>query len=474
MDNLSWRQIAGFAFLVCALALVSAVPDRVHAAGTVLRSEALAQCNASIPAAQVRHPGISFFCKDFPAAPPTGSWHRGYICGPGDYCVAGQFVNDDSASYLYNYTAQDPPFSCSSLPTVAHNFPGKLFDGYNFPQSATDPSTGATTQCTMVLSGCTPPVFDSNHGQWATYCTAGPSGGTSAGEGWNDGVGPTSGIPGPPTSPLAPEPPPPKVCDGVSCYDPGGDQYCAGVEGGGQVCVPGSSGRGGGGCASSGGSTLCAGAPEPPLPPAPQVPDPPSQINGAGTTTHATAPTPGSGGQGGGTVIVHTTTYGQPGSTADNGAGSGDSQPAPPSSSGGTGSFGGGGSCAAPPVCTGDAVLCGIARTQWATTCQVHKDLAGTGPAPSVSSLGSGPSEAWVDTSAGTGDATADNANKGIYDESGFGYSRECPLHDMTVEFQGRSIVIPFSVGCTPLGWLGYLVVGFALFSAAKITMGAK
>lgn len=471
-----WRVRGGWLALALtalagALLMVAVVP--VHAAGTVLRSQALATCNASIPAAHARIPSLSFFCKDFPGSGTSGSWHRGYICPAGGYCQAGVFINDDSASYSYNYDIGDPPFSCNSLPTVAHNFPGRLFNGYNFPQSATDPATGATTQCTMVLSGCTPPTYDAVHTQWMTFCTAGPSGGTSGGAGWNDGVGPTAGIPGPPTTPLAPEPPPPKICDGVSCYDPGTDKYCAGVAGGGQVCVPGSSGRGGpGGCASSGDSTICAGPQQAPTPPPSQVPDPPSQISGAGETTHATPPTPGSGGQGGGVVIVHTTTYGQPGSSANNGAGSGDSAPAPPSSSGGTGSFGGGGSCDTPPACTGDAVLCGIARTQWATTCQVHKDLAGTAPAPSLSSLGAGlsASKVWVDAPAGT--TVGDAANAGSYDTSGGGASRVCPLTDF--HFSTVSVTVPLSKGCDPLWWLGLAGEGFALFGAARITAGSN
>ena len=456
MDSFSWRQVAGAAFLLFGLGAL--VAPGARAAQYALRSEAMAACH----------------------------WQRDHMAGqvmdncsdhPQGTAGAGLFtLNVQYQYYSFDYAATDPPFSCNNLPTVSHNFPGKLFNGYNFPESATDPATGATTQCTRVLSNCSPPVYDVGHGQWGTFCTASPTGGTSGGPGWNDGVGPTSGIPGPPSSPLAPEPPPPKVCDGVSCYDPGQDKYCAGVEGGGQVCVPGSSGRGGGGCASSGGSTLCAGAPQPPAPPSSQVPDPPSQINGAGSTTHATPPTPGSGGQGGGIVIVHTTTYGAPGSSANNGAGSGDSQPAPPSSSGGAGTFGGGGSCATPPACTGDAVLCGIARTQWATTCQVHNDLAGTGPAPSLSSLGAGlgQGDVWAPDSGGSDGSEAGEANEGRYNESGFGAPQSCPLHDLDVPlWDGMSFTVPFEQGCTPLGWIRYLVLAFALFWAARITMGS-
>lgn len=464
MDYFSRGSVIAAGFLVGAMLLL-VLPGAARGATT--QAQAYATCkNISLQLPS----GTQWSCEPIYQTPPARNYYQLVWADPRQNPPTPHPADSDKRAF---WDIDAPPFGCSSLPTVAHNFPGRLFNGYNFPQTAKDPVTGMSTQCTMVLSACTPPTYDPNHSQWMTYCTAAPSGGTSGGPGWNDGVGPTSGIPGPPDTPLAPEPPPPKICNGVSCYDPGQDKFCAGVEGGGQVCVPGGSGRSPqGACASSGGSTLCGGAPQAPVPPPAQVPDPPGQINGSGSITQGTPPPAGGGGQGGGVVVVHTATYGQPGSSANDGAGAGDSSPAPPSSSGGAGSFGGGGSCETPPACTGDAVLCGIARTQWATTCQIHKDLAGTGPAPSVTSGVAG--DVWVDGSAGTGDAVADNANKGIYDQSGFGGSRACPLNDMTVTFQGQSIAVPFSRGCEPLNWLSYLVVGFALFSASKITMGAR
>lgn len=375
----------------------------------------------------------------------------------------------------YVYTGDPPSNPCAELPSVHIRAPGQIWANYSFPQTTTDPVTGASVVCGMTFHPDGPPTWDPNNKQWYTSGVASPSGNmTAGGGGWADGSGaPVPGVPGP-GDPPTPMPEPPRICNGASCYDPGRDQYCAGVEGGGQVCVPGSTGRGGGGCASSGTTTLCAGpGTSAPRPPVASVPDPPSQVTGTGTTTQ------GGAGPGGGVVIVHTTTYGVPGASANNGSSAGDStpsgtpgNPAPPSSSGGAGSFDGGGSCETPPVCSGDAVLCGIARTQWATTCQVHKDLAGTGPAPSASA-GVDPGSVWREAGA-SGDGVADDANAGIYDQSGFGGSRVCPFHDVTVEFEGTAIVLPFAEGCDPLGWVGFLVVGFALFEASKITMGAR
>lgn len=473
MDYLPWHKVAGAAFLVFALSLFVMVP-RARASANPSFDSALANCqawsiSAHAGAGTVTGEGCVVSTSPVRLVGKVGCWKNpvggSLVChsGSGDYWT------------YWTFSGAVPPMGCSSLPTVRIPVQGKVWDGFSFTQTYTDPLSGGSVQCVMTCHPSGPPVRNPSSGAWQTYCVASPSGNTAPGApGWTDNVGqPAPGIP-PPADPPADVPNPPKVCDGVSCYDPVHDQNCAGVEGGGQVCIPGSVGRGGpGGCASSGGSTLCAGAPEAPPPPPSQVPDPATQINGAGTTTHATPPSTVPGGSGsGGIVIVHTTTYGAPGSSANNGATTGDSQPAPPSSSGGAGTYGGGGSCETPPACTGDAVLCGIARTQWATTCQVHKDLAGTGPAPAGTVFGQG--DVWVSGS-GSDSSIGGQANQGIYNEVGFGAPSACPLVDKVVPLWGSSsFTIPFSVGCTPLGWLRYLVIGFALFAAAKITMGAS
>ncbi|HEV7121838.1 MAG TPA: hypothetical protein VGN24_00235 [Rhodanobacter sp.] len=117
--------------------------------------------------------------------------------------------------------------------------------------------------------------------------------------------------------------------------------------------------------------------------------------------------------------------------------------------------------------------MCGIARTQWSTTCLVHTDLAGTGkpPASSASSGAYNSSQIWVAPTTGT--TVGDQANAGVYDQSGGGASRTCPLTD----FKFTSVVglkVPLSKGCDPLWWLGEAGVGFALFGAARITAGSN
>jgi hypothetical protein len=170
--------------------------------------------------------------------------------------------------------------------------------------------------------------------------------------------------------------------------------------------------------------------------------------------------------------------YGPVGAPSSNGAKSGAiGAPASSSTAGenGTGSFSGGTNCNSPPSCTGDAAVCGVARTQWSTTCQVHTDLAGSGPAPSGTSLGAGSgynqNSLWVAPS--PGGTAGDNANLGNYDATGFGIGTTCPLVDQPVAlWGGQSFTIPLQRLCTPLSWLGYLVLAFAYYSAAKITMG--
>lgn len=267
-----------------------------------------------------------------------------------------------------------------------------------------------------------------------------------------------------------------KPCGGGSCYDPGTDQFCA-TSGGQQFCVPGSQARTSGGCASSGDATLCVGSP-PPAPPNPPIADPATQIRQQDTYTQQTN---------GGPVKQLTTNIftGSSGTQTSSGQGPTDSGPAPASTvPAKPGSYGDGGDCNIPPVCSGDAVLCGIARETWRNRCsaktsadQARKDLVGDGTPPGdAPALGRSPSAdgVWSDT-ASTGDSIADAANRGEYDQSGLGFASTCPLHDMSVSLPGgRSFAIQFGKGCELGGWLRAIVIAFAFFAAARITAGGS
>lgn len=307
-----------------------------------------------------------------------------------------------------------------------------------------------------------------------------------------DGSGGTATNPGDlgdaPNPPLPPLPPsPPKLCNTIACFNPP-DGWCANA-GGQKICVPkppdGSPPHG---CATGGDVTLCVGNPPPP-PPNPPISDPPSQISGTDGQTQQ---------PGAGAPITNITTNifnGGSGSTT-NGATSGDvgngptttpprgGDPAPNGSTAGPGGYGGGGDCDSPPMCTGDAVMCGIALQEWRTMCsaktasdQAHKDIAGTGPAPSLSSLGAGrgQDDVWSDSLAGDPSGIAGAANAGTYNTAGFGAPQSCPLHDQVIPlWGGKTLTLPLQQGCQPLGYLRYLIIAFALFRATKITMGSN
>jgi hypothetical protein len=111
-----------------------------------------------------------------------------------------------------------------------------------------------------------------------------------------------------------------------------------------------------------------------------------------------------------------------------------------------------------------------VAMQSWQTRCALDKGLNGTS-SPGDVTTPSGQS-AWVATPS-SGDATADNANKGIYDVSGMGFSTACPLHDLLVPlWAGKEMTIPFGGICDLLGWLKAIVIGFGIYWAGKITVG--
>jgi hypothetical protein len=276
------------------------------------------------------------------------------------------------------------------------------------------------------------------------------------------------------TPPAAADPVPsaPKLCGFGSCYDPTGNNYCA-QSGGQTICV--NANPSNATCVTQGNSTVCSGAPAP-LPPKAAVPDPATQIASTDTYQHSTPGTAGSG-----STYTTVNTYNTMGAGPNSGAGTSDVQPPAatpdPDAPKDNTSYAGGGDCSSPPVCSGDAAVCGAARTQWATTCEVHKDLTGDGAPSDFDALKTkySQSDVWSDPDTSQSGTVGGQANAGIYDQSGFGFGNACPLHDIHVPIGSfGSFDIPLQDKCYVGQWIRMLVIGFALFSAAMITAGGK
>jgi len=387
------------------------------------------------------------------------------------WCSVFQGVN--KSCYIFFGDAPPPPNPCEQAwpaTTIVTN--GKITAGSSTCSGAVPDGGGAggTVQCALSINPESPPTLDPQTGNWSTWVTVGASGNTCGAtntdvtDGNGDKINPTPFIP---TLPPTTVTPPPALCTGGACYDPKADQYC-GTSNGVQFCVPGASARTtAGACGSGGAGIMCAGTPNAPGAPPNKVADPATQIRTSDKFTQADPVT-------GQVIPVNVVVWATQG-TPTNGARPGDSAPAPASTApkppDGK-SYGGGTDCVTPPACSGDVVMCGAARTQWATTCQVHKDLAGMTAPPSLTDGQHTSSDVWSDGTA-TGDAVGDAANAGNYDTSGMGFSTTCPLHDMDVPLPGgRSFAIKFSAGCEVGGWIKAMVLAFALFAAARITAG--
>lgn len=393
-----------------------------------------------------------------------------------------------SISSWFCFGVANPPAAndCTGLPsqTMYMNSSQPILSSYHFSLPQPDKTSGATVQCDYVFDPTGVSTYYPDLQAYETNGTWTPTGNLATDQGYGNGVSDGKGnqvAVSPTPDPIAPpvQAPPPQACGGGSCYDPSTDQYCA-LIGGSQTCVSGSDGRSStGNCVSASGGAVCAGAPVSPVPGANVVPDPATQIRSSDKTQQVNPST-------GAAVVVTTSVYATGNTQTSSGQKSGDSgpssggqpttgnQPAHASSAGGNGTYQGGTDCNTPPVCTGDAVLCGASRAQWSTVCLVHKDLAGTSPAPSGSTLGSSGAydqgSLWVTPT--TGNTVGDQANAGNYDQSGFGYSVQCPMKDLTVPLGSYSFAVPFSEGCVIGPWLRAIVIAFALYAAAKITAG--
>ncbi len=378
---------------------------------------------------------------------------------------------DGAVVTYFNYTWV-PPNPCAGMASANIYQQGQVFAGSQMCVPGPVQSNGSQASCGMSVSPISPPTYNNNSAQWETFVSAAPSGSIcTLGSAVPAGqiVGPATVNPVTPAATVPiPLPPsvaaPPQICGGGSCFDPSSNSVCA-TSGGAQFCEPVN-----GGCGGGSGVTLCSGSPNAPAPPVASVPDPATMIQSTQQVTQADPTT-------GATSTSTTVVYASQSTPTASGAKAGDSTPAPASTAAGSdkGSYAGGVDCVTPPACSGDAVACGAARTQWATTCQLHTDLTGTGQPSDLAALKTkyGQGDAWATPS--TGNTTGDQANAGIYDQSGFGYAQACPLHDLVVPWiGGQSFSIAFSGMCFVGGWIRGIVLAFSLFWAAIITKGGK
>lgn len=479
------RLVVAFC-LVFALgvALISA-PASAQSSGPV--ADAMAMCNNWVQVTGRGTPPCQYFTpSQVPGgtANPPGSLY-GYACWqPIWNCYAVQ--------------GPSPPSNpCSSLNSWSGDFSygaGQSI-GSAGGQMVTDPNSGGQVWCPAQIHCEASGVMDA-YGHMHAQCTvtysgnpasSAPAGAAPNGATYSDANG----------TPLVPQPtdtpgPSPQICGGGSCYDPNNNTYCATGDSG-QVCVSGSTAStSSGGCSSSGASTLCAGSPTPPSPvgsSGSQITSPPSQItssdgysqqsgSGGGVSTVTVNTYTGAGGQTQSGALSSSTKAANSSSPGSNsGPASSSSAPASSSSSPSKDSDGGGGDCNTPPVCQGDAVMCGIQRQEWISMCVQQGYMVGNGQQPPTFSADQSKysqNDVWQQPSAG-GNTVGDAANNGSYDSSGFGYGTACPLQDLSVPFiNGQTITMPFSEGCVVGPWIRALVIGLALFSAAVITAGGR
>lgn len=447
--------------LAALLALLVVCVPAAHAQGGnyTTQSEALAGCQAYAQAwnNQYYNPanGDAMTCVNLNWTPPGGGYGvRAYGSAQPGYWTWSQD------------TTSNP---CANLSNTSIFVSGKVTAGFSFPETTTDPATGAQVQCGMTATPTGAPVWNPYSQIWQTYVSLKASGNLASGNQVTDGTGNATGIPVP--SDFTNQFTTPSVCGTDSCYNPASDQYCA-SSGGAQFCVSGATARSTTGGCSGTDSVACGGSPTAPLPSSSQIPDPATQVTGSDKYTQADPAT-------GATLPVVVNIYRGSTSTSNPSSGqqAGDSGPASSSSSPSTGSYSGGGDCNTPPVCSGDAATCGAARTQWATTCQVHKDLAGTGVPSDLDSLKTqySQSDAWSSVDTSQDSTVGGQANQGVYDQSGLGWSRSCPLTDWHIDMGiVGSFDVPLADKCYVGDWIRDLVIGMGLFVAAIITAGGK
>lgn len=424
-------------------------------------------CSAPYTQAQAEQ-----LCQAAAAADGQGATCTARDIGPnGGADLWYEHMQDNNGGYGdWEYCAAPAPPSnpCSSLT----NYSGDLVYDPKYPgpmtikQFVRDPNTGASVECDGVVKYDGPSTMDAYghlhaHGTETWNSNPGSGNGTAGTSSFQDSSG----------QDMNPQPgftqgSSPSICGGGSCYDPNTNQFC-GTSGGTQFCLSGSTADSSqGGCTSSGGATLCAGSPQPPLPPAPpgsQITDPSKQVQGSDTYQQQDPST-------GAMTSTTVTMYGQQGTKTSNGAPAGSlpansSGPGAPASSSSTAGDGvsGGGSCTVPPACMGDAVQCAVVQQTYATRCNaelVHKDLAGTSAPPQ-----SGQHQV-SEVDGGTVDL---GAKAGDLDTGGFGFSSACPFQKISFSLGGQDAVVDLTVICGWQAWMSGLVLALASLKCADI-----
>jgi len=470
---------------VTLLALCAAcMPGRADAAITTTFQQAWTDCQAQVAA----NPNNHLHCQASPLGTvdphcivvlltPTGAqaggWGESYACG--------------------TFSGLNP---CSSIAPQTVNFRYAVGQSLGSTGATwqTDPATGAQVQCPFTISYSNSSSLADSQGFFHTQATITYNGNPSGSESSTPTAG-TSVYNDSSGNQLAPQPASdgsssPQLCGGTSCADPSTGNVC-GTVGGTQIChkFPPWTPNMTGGCSGGGSGAICAGSPTAPVPASGLggVVDPSTQIAGSDKYTSQNMQT----GQVSTTVVnTYVGTMGQSvsngaSSTAQNAANSsGSSKPASSSSTAGSG-YGSGGDCNSPPVCSGDAVMCGIGRQEWYAMCSaktsadtLDKHLAGDGNGPPTFASDStkyDQGDVWSAADTSQDGTVGGQANNGVYDQSGFGWQRQCPIKDIPISLGTLgSFNVPASNGCIVGQWLSALIVGFALFSAAMITAGGR
>lgn len=258
-----------------------------------------------------------------------------------------------------------------------------------------------------------------------------------------------------------------KVCDKSSQGQPGGSS-CGEVNG--QTICPDKMPTGG--CVSAGDAVVCdnnAGSPPAPdngTPGQPASPD--GQLQGTGPDGEPLPPLdvfgPGTiDGSAGGTQ----TTDGSDATPDDDGSGGddGDGDCEGADCEDGGGEYSGGATCQTAPLCSGDAVTCGVVHQAWLSRCEAEAARQ----MPTESEL-----LAETGLSGYTEVSVLPNEHRDIleiFDDSGFIGSRSCP-EDLRVDYFLGDLTFPISQLCSLFQLLGTLVLIGAYIVAARIVAG--
>jgi len=120
-----------------------------------------------------------------------------------------------------------------------------------------------------------------------------------------------------------------------------------------------------------------------------------------------------------------------------------------------------GGDCNAPPGCSGDQVLCGVAQSVWSTKCAVGGD--GTQPPDGgqhvVGEL-DGPDQTVGDTSQ--------------LDTSGFGFGTQCPFESRDISFSDTSFHVDMSPVCDYGPFLRWFLLALTAWKCGEIVAGLR